>query len=329
MPTCRATASAVSPWSPVMTTIRMPAGGSRPRRRRRRAGRVLRAPPARGTSGRARPPSRSVPSGASPESRAPPPRARAGPDRPARRTPPARARARRRRAAGRRPRRRTRAQRPSSSSGAPLACSTSCPSGSRSRWTCASGRSRSGTAAGGRSGARPAARRDVQSRFAPATSSADSLGSPPRCQRSPPRCDRRVRAAAAVRRPQQARRRWRAVAARARPPRRPHGHLALGQRAGLVGADDVGRAERLDGGQALDQRAAARHAPDAHREGERDRGQQSLGHVGDDQPDREDRRVGQRQARDERARPRRTATPQAPAISPISRAAWLTWSCSG
>ena len=38
-----------------------------------------------------------------------------------------------------------------------------------------------------------------------------------------------------------------------------HRHLALGQRAGLVGADDTGAAERLDGGHLADQRVALGH----------------------------------------------------------------------
>ena len=40
-------------------------------------------------------------------------------------------------------------------------------------------------------------------------------------------------------------------------PHRDRAHAVLGQRAGLVGADHVGRAERLDRAEALDQRAAA------------------------------------------------------------------------
>jgi hypothetical protein len=42
-----------------------------------------------------------------------------------------------------------------------------------------------------------------------------------------------------------------------------HGHLADGQRAGFVGANDGGRAERLDCGQLAHQRAAAGHAQHA------------------------------------------------------------------
>ena len=44
------------------------------------------------------------------------------------------------------------------------------------------------------------------------------------------------------------------------------GELPLGQRAGLVGADDGGRAERLDAGQAPHEHASFRQAPGAHAE---------------------------------------------------------------
>ena len=71
-------------------------------------------------------------------------------------------------------------------------------------------------------------------------------------------------------------------------------HPVLGQGAGLVGADDVGRAERLDRAQPLDHRALADQP--AHADGERqgDHRQQALGDVADDQPDREDDRVADR-----------------------------------
>ena len=72
---------------------------------------------------------------------------------------------------------------------------------------------------------------------------------------------------------------------------RDRAHPVLGQRPGLVGADDRRRAERLDRAQPLDERAAAREARHADRERERDRRQQPLGHVGDDQADREGDRV--------------------------------------
>ena len=75
-------------------------------------------------------------------------------------------------------------------------------------------------------------------------------------------------------------------------------HPPLGQRPGLVRADHVSRAERLDCRQPLDQRAAARHPPDADREREGDRRQQALGHVRDEQPDREGERIVERQPGD-------------------------------
>ena len=60
-----------------------------------------------------------------------------------------------------------------------------------------------------------------------------------------------------------------------------HRHLADGERAGLVGADDVGRAERFDGGQLAHERAAAGHAQNAERERDGDDGGQPLRHGGD------------------------------------------------
>ena len=88
------------------------------------------------------------------------------------------------------------------------------------------------------------------------------------------------------------------------PERRPdpdRPHPVLGQRARLVGADDVGGAERLDRAQPLDERAAAGEHRHADGERERDRRQQALGDVGDDQADREVERVLERQAGDEPA----------------------------
>ena len=83
---------------------------------------------------------------------------------------------------------------------------------------------------------------------------------------------------------------------------------AVGQRAGLVDADDVDAGERLDGGQALDERSAARHARRA--DGERDRGEQdeALGHErdaagGGGRDGLADRRLVEVQ-RDEQQRPR-------------------------
>jgi hypothetical protein len=70
------------------------------------------------------------------------------------------------------------------------------------------------------------------------------------------------------------------------PGRRDHlldRHLVLGQRAGLVRADDGGRSERLDGRQALDDRAAGRHPLDAEREHQREDRGQALGHRRDRQ----------------------------------------------
>ena len=64
-------------------------------------------------------------------------------------------------------------------------------------------------------------------------------------------------------------------------PERGHGHLVLGQGAGLVRADDARGAERLDCGEAAHDGAAASHA--LHADGERDRHRhgKSLGDHGD------------------------------------------------
>ena len=86
-----------------------------------------------------------------------------------------------------------------------------------------------------------------------------------------------------------------------RRPELDRPHPVLRQRAGLVGADDVGRAERLDRAQPLDEGAAARQHRHPDGERQRDRRQQPLGNVGDDQADREVERVLERQAGDEPA----------------------------
>ena len=64
-----------------------------------------------------------------------------------------------------------------------------------------------------------------------------------------------------------------------------HGHLVPGQGPGLVGADDRGRAERLDGGEPAHQRAHPGHALHAHRQRHRRHGGQALGDRGDGQRD--------------------------------------------
>ncbi len=66
-------------------------------------------------------------------------------------------------------------------------------------------------------------------------------------------------------------------------------HPILGERAGLVRADHGRAAERLDRGQVLDERLPLRHSLTAHREGERDGGQEAFRHVGHDDPNAEDR----------------------------------------
>jgi hypothetical protein len=82
-------------------------------------------------------------------------------------------------------------------------------------------------------------------------------------------------------------------------PQRRRRHPPLGQRAGLVGADDVGGPERLDRRELLDQRTPLGHPPDPDGKRERDGRQQTLGNVGHQQPDREHAGVRQAQAGDE------------------------------
>ena len=74
------------------------------------------------------------------------------------------------------------------------------------------------------------------------------------------------------------------------------GHLAGRERAGLVGADDGRRAERLDGAQALDQRVRGGHP--LHPDGQRDRHhrRQALGHEGDHDAEGIEERVDERRA---------------------------------
>ena len=112
-------------------------------------------------------------------------------------------------------------------------------------------------------------------------------------------------------------------------PERAHGHAALGQRAGLVGADHVGGAERLDRRSRLTsaRRRAMRRTPTAS--ASVIVGQQALGHVGDQQADRERERVVERQARRRACRRRGRRRPRRPRPMAISRAARLTWRWSG
>ncbi|MCX6374161.1 MAG: hypothetical protein NTX16_14020, partial [Actinobacteria bacterium] len=54
-------------------------------------------------------------------------------------------------------------------------------------------------------------------------------------------------------------------------------HLGFGERAGLVGGDDVGGAKSLDAGEALDERLCLGHTLHADRQGDRQGGRQALG----------------------------------------------------
>ena len=77
------------------------------------------------------------------------------------------------------------------------------------------------------------------------------------------------------------------VLARGRP-QVVDGHLVLGERAGLIGADDARGAEGLDGVQLLHEGVAAAHALHRHGERQGDRGQQALGDEGHHHAQRED-----------------------------------------
>ena len=77
-------------------------------------------------------------------------------------------------------------------------------------------------------------------------------------------------------------------------------HAVHRQRAGLVGADRRGRTERLHGAESLDEGAASSEDTDPHGQRQRDRGEQALRHVGDQEADGEDGGVRERQARGQR-----------------------------
>ena len=174
--------------------------------------------------------------------------------------------------------------------------------------SCASDEGRSGTGAGGvaraRTGRHPdphrGPRRPAAARFrsgplrAPSRRLRDGRArccSARRCARSPRRLASPSRGTARIE-------------LLAVGPKPVHRHAALGERAGLVGADHVGRTEGLDRGQALDERPPPSHAPDADRQSKRDRRQQALGDVGHQQADGEYQRVREPEAR-RRACPRR------------------------
>lgn len=70
-----------------------------------------------------------------------------------------------------------------------------------------------------------------------------------------------------------------------------YGHLVLRQRAGLVAADNRGAAERLDSLEVLHETVLAGHPLGGERQTDCDRGDETLGHVRDDNPDEKDHRV--------------------------------------
>ena len=72
---------------------------------------------------------------------------------------------------------------------------------------------------------------------------------------------------------------------------KPHvsdSHPVLGERSSLVRANGRSRAERLDGLQVLDQAVLASHSLGRQRQTDGDGGQQTLGHVSDDDSNQED-----------------------------------------
>ena len=106
-------------------------------------------------------------------------------------------------------------------------------------------------------------------------------------------------------------------------------HPVLGERPGLVGADDRRRPQSLDGAEPLDDARPRRdRLADADGERQRERRQKSFGNVGDDQADGEGERVLRRQSRLRASRwggtrrrrrppPARSATPPG---GPVARA---------
>ena len=329
MPTRRAIAAAVSPWSPLTTRTRMPARWQRATARRRwraadRASPRTRAGRGRARRRRGRPAPAPAPGASGRGQHAQALRRVAAP--PAR--PAMRARRRRAHAPGR-PRRATALHRARSDVGRALDVQHRAVVGAvERRHELAPGveaemrdaRARAGDRATTSAPRSRAATQEADLGRVAAMAPASSVG-----RVAAARTRRPARRAVRSRRPPDGRRGRRA---RHRRPSTVDLHAVLGERAGLVRADDVGRPEGLDRAQALDERAAAREATHADRQRERDRRQQALGDVGDEQPDREDDGVGERQPgeraeRDERdARRRRRSTA-------MSRATRRTSLCSG
>jgi hypothetical protein len=83
---------------------------------------------------------------------------------------------------------------------------------------------------------------------------------------------------------------------RALTPHADCGHLAGRERAGLVGADDGRRAQRLDRAQPLDERALGRHALHPSRQRYRHHRRQALGHESDHHAERVQEGVDERRA---------------------------------
>ena len=86
------------------------------------------------------------------------------------------------------------------------------------------------------------------------------------------------------------------------PPVADHGHFVLGEGAGLVGADDLGAAQRLHGGETADDGPPAAHGCDAHGQNHGDHSRQPLGNGRHRQRHRHEKGV-QRHAAAESARP--------------------------
>ena len=76
----------------------------------------------------------------------------------------------------------------------------------------------------------------------------------------------------------------------------PNHHVVLGQRTGLVGANDRRGAERLDRGQVTDEDVALCHALGGQHERQGQRREQPFRHHGDDDADRENEGLPERDA---------------------------------
>jgi len=80
-----------------------------------------------------------------------------------------------------------------------------------------------------------------------------------------------------------------------------HHHQVLGQRSGLVTADNRGAAQRFHRGQVFNQRMSLAHPGDRHRKRKGDGGKQPFRHIGDEEPNEEYESVHKRETADKPA----------------------------